>query len=54
MYLIFCHFHMLEIRGSHYPIYSKLCTLVVLLFCIDWQNLKKFGPVEPEIWPVEY
>ena len=38
----------------HGSIDSKLCTIVVLLFCLDWQNLKKFGPLEPEIWTVEY
>ena len=49
MYVTFCHFHMLEIRGSHCPISTKLSQHVVQLICSDWQSLKQFGPVEPEI-----
>ena len=50
----FCHFHMVEIRGSLCPIVTKLWILVVLLFSHFWQSLMQFGPIEPKIWAIEY
>ena len=50
----FCHFHMLEIRGSQCPIGTKPCPLVVLTCCLKWPSIMKFGPVEPELWTIEY
>ena len=36
------------------PIEMQLSQLVVLLFCLNCESLKKFGPVVSEIWAVEY
>ena len=47
-------FHMLEIRGSHRAIVTKLSQSLVLMASLFCQSLKIFGPVEPEIWAVEY
>ena len=54
MYVKFCHFQMLEIRGSQCPISTKLCQLVVQVFFPDWPSLKQFGPVVSEILAFEY
>ena len=47
-------FHMLEIRGSHRAIVTKPSQSLVLMASLFCQSLKIFGPVEPEIWAVEY
>ena len=54
MYGFFCNIHMLEIRGSQTPIDTPLCKPVVLIFCQNFESLKKFGPVFPEIWAFEF
>ena len=53
-WLIFSNFHMLKIICSRGPIDTPLGQLVVLLFCLNCESLKKFGPVVSEIWTVEY
>ena len=42
-------FHMLEIRGSHRAIVTKLNQPLVLMASLFCQSLNIFGPVEPEI-----
>ena len=42
-------FHMLEIRGSHRAIVTKLNQPLVLMASLFYPSLKILGPVEPEI-----
>ena len=53
-WLIFRNFHMLKKICSRSPIDTPLGQIVVLLFCLNCESLKKFGPVVSEIWAVEY